>query len=66
MPKGSFSHYFPSKEAFVGELFERYAMGELGIWGTFTSFPQSNHSYPGLDSVASKATTIRSLTSQCR
>ncbi len=25
VPKGSFYHYFPSKEAFVGELFERYA-----------------------------------------
>jgi TetR/AcrR family transcriptional regulator, transcriptional repressor for nem operon len=28
VPKGSFYHYFPSKEAFVGELFERYAKGE--------------------------------------
>ena len=28
VPKGSFYHYFPSKEAFVGELFERYAQGE--------------------------------------
>src|ERR1700710_1026742 len=28
VPKGSFYHYFPSKEAFVGELFERYATGE--------------------------------------
>ena len=28
VPKGSFYHYFPSKEAFVGELFERYAAGE--------------------------------------
>jgi TetR/AcrR family transcriptional regulator, transcriptional repressor for nem operon len=28
VPKGSFYHYFPSKEAFVGELFERYANGE--------------------------------------
>jgi len=29
VPKGSFYHYFPSKEAFVGELFERYAEQEL-------------------------------------
>ena len=28
VPKGSFYHYFPSKEAFVGELFDRYAKGE--------------------------------------
>lgn len=28
VPKGSFYHYFPSKEAFVGELFGRYAKGE--------------------------------------
>jgi TetR/AcrR family transcriptional repressor of nem operon len=28
VPKGSFYHYFPSKEAFVGELFARYANGE--------------------------------------
>ena len=28
VPKGSFYHYFPSKEAFVSELFERYAKGE--------------------------------------
>ncbi len=26
--KGSFYHYFPSKEAFVAELFERYALQE--------------------------------------
>src|SRR6187402_2464210 len=29
VPKGSFYHYFPSKEAFVRELFERYAEQEL-------------------------------------
>jgi TetR/AcrR family transcriptional repressor of nem operon len=28
VPKGSFYHYFPSKEAFVAELFERYSKGE--------------------------------------
>ena len=28
VPKGSFYHYFPSKEAFVSELFKRYAKGE--------------------------------------
>jgi len=28
VPKGSFYHYFPSKEAFVAELFDRYAKGE--------------------------------------
>ena len=28
VPKGSFYHYFPSKEAFVGELLERYALQE--------------------------------------
>jgi TetR/AcrR family transcriptional repressor of nem operon len=28
VPKGSFYHYFASKEAFVSELFERYAKGE--------------------------------------
>jgi TetR/AcrR family transcriptional repressor of nem operon len=28
VPKGSFYHYFPSKEAFVSELFKRYASGE--------------------------------------
>ena len=28
VPKGSFYHYFPSKEAFVSELFTRYAAGE--------------------------------------
>ena len=28
IPKGSFYHYFPSKEAFVAELFTRYAKGE--------------------------------------
>lgn len=28
VPKGSFYHYFPSKEAFVAELFERYALQE--------------------------------------
>ena len=28
VPKGSFYHYFPSKEAFVSELFTRYAEGE--------------------------------------
>lgn len=28
VPKGSFYHYFPSKESFVGELFERYAREE--------------------------------------
>jgi TetR/AcrR family transcriptional repressor of nem operon len=28
VPKGSFYHYFPSKEAFVSELFDRYATGE--------------------------------------
>jgi TetR/AcrR family transcriptional regulator, transcriptional repressor for nem operon len=29
VPKGSFYHYFPSKEAFAGEVFQRYAEGEL-------------------------------------
>jgi len=28
VPKGSFYHYFPSKEAFVGELIELYFKGE--------------------------------------
>jgi TetR/AcrR family transcriptional repressor of nem operon len=28
VPKGSFYHYFASKEAFAGEVFERYADGE--------------------------------------
>lgn len=28
VPKGSFYHYFPSKEAFVVELFEQYALQE--------------------------------------
>ncbi len=28
VPKGSFYHYFPSKEAFVAELFERYSVQE--------------------------------------
>ncbi|ADW68806.1 TetR/AcrR family transcriptional regulator [Granulicella tundricola] len=28
VPKGSFYHYFSSKEAFVSELFDRYAKGE--------------------------------------
>ena len=29
VPKGSFYHYFPSKEAFAGEVFQRYADGEM-------------------------------------
>ena len=29
VPKGSFYHYFPSKEAFVGELIGRYAEAEI-------------------------------------
>ncbi len=29
VPKGSFYHYFPSKEAFVSELLDRYAKGEV-------------------------------------
>jgi TetR/AcrR family transcriptional repressor of nem operon len=29
VPKGSFYHYFPSKEAFAGEVFQLYADGEL-------------------------------------
>jgi TetR/AcrR family transcriptional repressor of nem operon len=29
IPKGSFYHYFPSKEAFAGEVFQRYADGEI-------------------------------------
>jgi TetR/AcrR family transcriptional regulator, transcriptional repressor for nem operon len=29
VPKGSFYHYFPSKEAFVGEVFQRYVEGEV-------------------------------------
>src|ERR1700722_18273679 len=29
VPKGSFYHYFPSKEAFVSEVFQRYAEGEV-------------------------------------
>jgi TetR/AcrR family transcriptional repressor of nem operon len=29
VPKGSFYHYFPSKEAFAGEVFQRYADGEI-------------------------------------
>jgi TetR/AcrR family transcriptional regulator, transcriptional repressor for nem operon len=28
VPKGSFYHYFPSKEAFAGAAFQRYAEGE--------------------------------------
>jgi TetR/AcrR family transcriptional repressor of nem operon len=28
VPKGSFYHYFPSKEAFAGEVFQRYVEGE--------------------------------------
>jgi TetR/AcrR family transcriptional repressor of nem operon len=28
VPKGSFYHYFPSKEAFAGEVFQLYAEGE--------------------------------------
>jgi TetR/AcrR family transcriptional repressor of nem operon len=29
VPKGSFYHYFPSKEAFAGEVFQLYADGEI-------------------------------------
>jgi TetR/AcrR family transcriptional regulator, transcriptional repressor for nem operon len=29
VPKGSFYHYFPSKEAFAGEVFQRYMDGEI-------------------------------------
>jgi len=29
VPKGSFYHYFPSKEAFAGEVFQLYADGEM-------------------------------------
>lgn len=29
VPKGSFYHYFPSKEAFASEVFQLYAEGEL-------------------------------------
>jgi TetR/AcrR family transcriptional repressor of nem operon len=29
VPKGSFYHYFPSKEAFASEVFQLYAAGEL-------------------------------------
>ena len=29
VPKGSFYHYFPSKEAFAGEVFQRYVEGEV-------------------------------------
>ncbi len=29
VPKGSFYHYFPSKEAFALEVFQRYADGEM-------------------------------------
>jgi TetR/AcrR family transcriptional repressor of nem operon len=29
VPKGSFYHYFESKEAFAGEVFQRYADGEM-------------------------------------
>ena len=29
VPKGSFYHYFPSKEAFAGEAFQRYVEGEV-------------------------------------
>jgi TetR/AcrR family transcriptional repressor of nem operon len=29
VPKGSFYHYFPSKEAFVAELLDRYAQQEI-------------------------------------
>jgi TetR/AcrR family transcriptional regulator, transcriptional repressor for nem operon len=29
VPKGSFYHYFPSKEAFASEVFQLYATGEL-------------------------------------
>jgi len=29
VPKGSFYHYFPSKEAFASEVFQRYAEGEV-------------------------------------
>jgi TetR/AcrR family transcriptional repressor of nem operon len=29
VPKGSFYHYFPSKEAFAGEVFQLYAEGEI-------------------------------------
>src|SRR5580698_9381227 len=29
VPKGSFYHYFPSKEAFAGEVFQKYVEGEV-------------------------------------
>src|SRR5580693_10290115 len=29
VPKGSFYHYFPSKEAFAGEVLQRYLDGEV-------------------------------------
>src|ERR1700735_454618 len=32
VPKGSFYHYFPSKEAFASEVLDRYAGGERKRW----------------------------------
>lgn len=34
VPKGSFYHYFPSKEAFALEVLQRYASGEVHRWET--------------------------------
>ncbi|HZC36650.1 MAG TPA: TetR family transcriptional regulator C-terminal domain-containing protein [Chthoniobacterales bacterium] len=34
VPKGSFYHYFPSKEAFAQEVLQRYAAGETRRWET--------------------------------
>ena len=34
VPKGSFYHYFPSKEAFAQEVLQRYASGEVHRWET--------------------------------
>jgi TetR/AcrR family transcriptional repressor of nem operon len=35
VPKGSFYHYFPSKEAFTGEVLTRYATEEQHRWEAF-------------------------------
>jgi len=37
VPKGSFYHYFPSKEAFVQEVLQRYSARETQRWKT--TFP---------------------------